>query len=51
MGDKLLTTANPDRNDDFQLLEKLGLSSLDPDEARRFKPGRKGGMRCLPSVQ
>ena len=33
VGDKLLTTANPDRNDDFQLLEKLGLSSLDPDEA------------------
>ena len=36
LGDKLLTTANPDRNEDFQLLEKLGLSSLDPDDAREI---------------
>ncbi|MCH2386917.1 MAG: biotin synthase BioB [Opitutales bacterium] len=42
LGDKLLTTANPDRNDDFQLLEKLGLSSLDPDEAREIHARQKG---------
>ena len=34
LGDKLLTTGNPDRNEDFSLLDKLGLKSLDPDDAR-----------------
>ncbi len=34
LGDKLLTTENPDRDNDFSLLEKLGLKSLDPDDAR-----------------
>jgi len=34
LGDKLLTTANPDSSDDYRLLNKLGLTSLDPDQAR-----------------
>lgn len=34
LGDKLLTTANPDTSDDYKLLNKLGLTSLDPDDAR-----------------
>ncbi len=36
LGDKLLTTANPDKNDDMELLNKLGLHSLHPDNARRI---------------
>ena len=36
LGDKLLTTANPDKGDDFKLLDKLGLKSLDPDMAREI---------------
>ena len=48
VGDKLLTTANPDRNDDFQLLEKLGLSSLDPDEAREGQ-ARSEGQHAVPA--
>lgn len=35
LGEKLLTTPNPDREDDFQLLQRLGLHALDPDVARR----------------
>ena len=34
MGDKLLTTENPEQNKDKQLLEKLGLHPLDPKKAR-----------------
>ena len=36
LGEKLLTTPNPDRNEDLMLLEKLGLHALDPNEARRI---------------
>lgn len=34
LGDKLLTTANPSESSDHELLGKLGLRSLDPDDAR-----------------
>nr|WP_269540859.1 biotin synthase BioB [Cerasicoccus sp. TK19100] len=34
LGDKLLTTANPSATDDRQLLDKLGLHPLNPDDAR-----------------
>ena len=34
LGDKLLTTENPAKDQDFALLEKLGLRSIHPDEAR-----------------
>jgi biotin synthase len=36
LGDKLLTTANPDKNDDMGLLNRLGMHSLHPDNARRI---------------
>lgn len=36
LGDKLLTTANPDRNNDMDLLNRLGMHSLHPDNARRI---------------
>lgn len=36
LGDKLLTTANPDRNDDMELLNRLGMNALHPDKARRI---------------
>ena len=34
LGDKLLTTANPSESSDYELINKLGLKSLDPDDAR-----------------
>ncbi len=33
LGDKLLTTPNPERSDDFQLLERLGMHPLTPANA------------------
>ncbi len=43
LGDKLLTTPNPEKGDDFKLLEKLGLHPLDPEDARRIH--RESGQR------
>ncbi|MFP6901981.1 MAG: biotin synthase BioB, partial [Opitutales bacterium] len=34
LGERLLTTENPDANQDLALLEKLGLKLLDPEKAR-----------------
>ncbi len=34
LGDKLLTTENPKQSKDYELLEKLKLHALDPNEAR-----------------
>lgn len=34
LGEKLLTAPNPESSDDFHLLKRLGLHSLDPDVAR-----------------
>ena len=39
LGDKLLTTPNPDKNDDFALLNRLGLHDLHPDDARKIHRG------------
>ena len=36
LGDRLLTTENPEAEADRNLLEKLGLSLLDPERAREF---------------
>lgn len=36
LGEKLLTTPNPEKSDDFRLLQDLGLHSLDPEKAREF---------------
>lgn len=40
LGEKLLTTPNPERSEDFRLLERLGLHALAPADARAFH--RKG---------
>lgn len=42
LGDKLLTTPNPEKSEDFALLRKLGLASLDPEMARDFQ--RRGEL-------
>lgn len=34
LGEKLLTTPNPEKSDDFQLLNRLGLHPLNPADAR-----------------
>jgi len=39
LGDKLLTTPNPDKADDFALLNRLGLHDLHPDDARKIHRG------------
>jgi biotin synthase len=39
LGDKLLTTPNPGKADDFALLNRLGLHDLHPDDARRIHRG------------
>ncbi len=36
LGEKLLTTPNPEKSEDFRLLKDLGLYPLDPEEARNF---------------
>lgn len=40
LGEKLLTTPNPGRSEDLQLIRRLGLHPLDPKEAREYH--RKG---------
>ncbi len=39
LGEKLLTTPNPEKSEDFRLLEELGLHPLDPAEARQYHRG------------
>ena len=36
LGEKLLTTPNPEKSDDFRLLNALGLHPLNPEKAREF---------------
>ncbi len=36
LGDKLLTTANPEKNKDLQMLEKFGLHAVAPDVCREY---------------
>lgn len=36
LGDKLLTTPNPEKSKDFQMLKKFGLHAVDPDTCRAF---------------
>lgn len=42
LGDKLLTTENPSQSDDRKLLDRLGLHSLDPDDARAIHAAADG---------
>ncbi|HTB62135.1 MAG TPA: biotin synthase BioB [Opitutales bacterium] len=37
LGEKLLTTPNPDAEEDFQLLSRLGLHALDPEATRQLQ--------------
>ena len=39
LGEKLLTTGNPDIEEDMNLMKRLGLHPLHPDEARRVHRG------------
>ena len=39
LGEKLLTTPNPESTDDMKLLKKLGLHALDPEDARKIHRG------------
>ncbi len=39
LGEKLLTTGNPDIEEDMNLMKRLGLHPLHPDEARRVHKG------------
>ena len=48
LGDKLLTTPNPDKDEDSVLLKKLGLRNIHPDEARSAQ-GRDFGSAVSPS--
>jgi biotin synthase len=43
LGEKLLTTPNPDTEEDFQLLRRLGLHALTPADARRIHAGEPAG--------
>ena len=45
IGNKLLTTANPEASDDEKMLERFGLHSLDPAVARE-KQGRKSVVKA-----
>ncbi len=46
LGDKLLTTPNGPASKDFELLEKLGLRPLDPEEFRKKMNGCRGDGSC-----
>lgn len=46
LGDKLLTTPNGPASKDFQLLARLGLRPLDPEEFRKKMLGCKGDHSC-----
>lgn len=49
LGEKLLTTPNPERSEDFQLLERLGLHPLDPKDARGFhRQGEENATQACP---
>jgi biotin synthase len=51
LGEKLLTTPNPDDRRTWQLLERLGLHPLDPDDARAFHRSRRSsGARPDPAL-
>ena len=39
LGEKLLTTGNPDIEEDMNLMKRLGLHPMHPDEARRVHRG------------
>ncbi len=48
LGEKLLTTPNPERSDDFQLLQRLGLHALKPEDARGFHQNGDANAEASP---
>ena len=47
LGDKLLTTPNPERSEDFALLERLGLHPLEPQNGTSHQPSRADETESL----
>jgi biotin synthase len=49
LGEKLLTTGNPEIEEDMNLLKRLGLHPLHPDEARRVHRGEIAPQAAQPA--
>jgi biotin synthase len=49
LGEKLLTTGNPDIEEDMNLMRRLGLHPLHPDEARRIHRGEISPSQAQPA--
>ena len=49
LGEKLLTTGNPDIEEDLNLMRRLGLHPLHPDEARRVHRGEIAPSAARPA--
>lgn len=49
LGEKLLTTGNPDIEEDMNLMKRLGLHPLHPDEARRVHRGEIAPDKAAPA--
>ena len=49
LGEKLLTTGNPDIEEDMNLMKRLGLHPLHPDEARRVHRGEISPSQAQPA--
>ena len=49
LGEKLLTTGNPDIEEDMNLMRRLGLHPLHPDEARRVHRGEIAPAAAQPA--
>jgi biotin synthase len=49
LGEKLLTTGNPDIEEDMNLMKRLGLHPMHPDEARRIHRGELAPADAKPA--
>jgi biotin synthase len=49
LGEKLLTTGNPDIEEDMNLMKRLGLHPMHPDEARRIHRGEIAPAAAQPA--
>ena len=50
LGEKLLTTGNPDIEEDMNLMKRLGLHPMHPDEARRIHRGEIAPASAQPAT-
>lgn len=46
LGDKLLTTPNPEQNEDKQMLHKMGLHPVDPETCREYQRADQNQESC-----